>query len=227
MHDPVRPPNRLGRITGLLALAVLALLALPSLAAAAKDRNHDKIPDRWEKQHNLSLNVNQARRDQDSDNLVNLKEFRGGMDPRDGDSDDDGIDDSDEGAGTIASFDPATGELTIDTFGQGTATGLVTDVTEISCDSGDDDATDDHGGHGNEPGDDHGGQGNGGDDPSGSNSEDEPGHGGHGGDDRALRSDDGGVPCTTDDLQPGAPVHEAELELEHGTATWSKVELLK
>jgi hypothetical protein len=125
------------------------------------------------------------------------------MDPRDGDSDDDGIDDSDEGAGTIASFDPATGELTIDTFGQGTSTGLVTDVTEISCDNGDDDATDDHGGHGNEPGDD------------------------HGGDDRALRSDDGGVPCTTDDLQPGAPVHEAELELEHGTATWSKVELLK
>ncbi len=151
--------------------------------AAAKDRNHDRIPDRWEKQHNLSLKVDQARRDQDRDSLVNLKEFRAGMDPRDDDSDDDGIEDSDEGAGTVASFDAATGELTIDMFGQGTATGQVTDVTEISCDGGDD-SVDDNGGNdpsGTEPG--HGGQG--GDDPTGT--EDDPGHGGHGGDDPALR----------------------------------------
>ena len=43
----------------LAALAALALLALPSFAAA-KDRNNDRIPDRWEKRHDLSLKVSQA-----------------------------------------------------------------------------------------------------------------------------------------------------------------------
>ena len=44
---------RLGGVL-LAALGALALLALPSVAAA-KDRNHDRIPDRWEKRHHLSL----------------------------------------------------------------------------------------------------------------------------------------------------------------------------
>lgn len=224
MNHPVPFRTRAGRLAGMIVLAVLAVLVLPSLAAA-KDRNHDRIPDRWEKRNHLSLKVNQARRDQDGDDLVNLKEFHAGMNPRDDDSDDDGVEDSDEGAGTVASFDEATGELSIDVFGRGTVSGQVTDATEISCDNGDDDTTDDHGGQGQEPGDDHGGQG--GDDPAGSTSEGESGHHGHGGDDPSLRTDGGSVQCSTADLQPGAPVHEAELELEGGTATWEKVELLK
>ena len=52
------------------ALDALAMLAIPS-AAAAKDRTHDHIPDRWEKRHHLSLKVNQAQRDQDRDQLRN------------------------------------------------------------------------------------------------------------------------------------------------------------
>ncbi len=50
-----RHGNR-ARLSGVLlaALGALALLALPSVAAA-KDRNHDRIPDRWEHHHRLSL----------------------------------------------------------------------------------------------------------------------------------------------------------------------------
>ena len=67
------------RIRSLLVLAasclgLIAILAAPS-GAAAKDRNHDRIPDRWERHHHLSLGVNQAHRDQDRDNLGNRGEF--------------------------------------------------------------------------------------------------------------------------------------------------------
>jgi hypothetical protein len=70
------------------ALAVLGVLILPS-AASARDRNHDRIPDRWEKKHDLSLHVKQTRRDQDNDGLRNLAEFKSHTDARDKDSDDD------------------------------------------------------------------------------------------------------------------------------------------
>ena len=73
-------PYRTNRLAVAIALGVLAILALPSLAAA-KDRNNDRIPDRWEKRHDLSLHVKQTRRDQDSDNLKNLGEFRHGTNP--------------------------------------------------------------------------------------------------------------------------------------------------
>ena len=61
-------------IAVLAVFAVLAVLALPAMAAA-KDRNHDRIPDRWEKRHHLSLTVKQTGRDQDSDQLRNRAEF--------------------------------------------------------------------------------------------------------------------------------------------------------
>src|SRR3954447_581290 len=92
----------------LVAAAALAMLALPGIAAA-RDGNHDRIPDRWEKRHHLSLQVNQAGRDQDRDHMGNRDEFLAGDNPRDRDSDDDGVTDGEENAGTIASFDTATG----------------------------------------------------------------------------------------------------------------------
>jgi hypothetical protein len=198
---PATPRSRLS--SGLLALSalILAALALPAIASA-KDRNHDRIPDRWERAHHLSLKVKQTRRDQDRDGLVNLREFQAGMDPRDDDSDDDGTGDADEGAGKIASYDSASGELIIDVFGGGEVRGLVTADTLIRCD--DDDTGDDHGGQS-------------GDDPAGS--EQEPGHGGHGGDDRRA------VTCSAADLTPGASVHEAELRTVGSEAIWKKVEL--
>src|SRR3954449_1285786 len=107
-------PHRL-TTCAVAVLGLLALLALPG-AAAAKDGNHDRIPDRWEKRHHLSTAVNQARHDQDRDHLRNRAEFLAGDNPRDRDSDDDGVIDGNENAGTIDSFDSATGRLVIDLF---------------------------------------------------------------------------------------------------------------
>jgi Bacterial TSP3 repeat len=190
------------------ALGIVAILALPALASAkARDRNHDGIPDRWEKRHHLSLHVNQAHRDQDRDRLNNLGEFQNGTNPRDADTDNDGLSDGQEteagddptdndtdgdgvpdgqeNAGTIASFDGTT--LTINLFDGNTMTGQVNDSTEIECDhsQGDAQASDEHGSSGDE------GSG----DSQGSDE----------GDQQAAN-------CGTADLIPGAPVHEAELE---------------
>jgi hypothetical protein len=229
----------LGMTLFALVLGALALLAMPGLAAA-KDRNHDRIPDRWEKRHDLSLTVNQARHDQDGDHLRNRGEFLAGDNPRDRDSDDDGMMDGSEQAGTIASFDAATGRLVIDLFGSDTIAGFVTDETEIKCEgqhssasvssegpgSGEAEPGDDHGGEGElEPGDDNGGEGeepgddNGGDDQgdnSGPGSDSSgPGHDG----------DHGDRICTTAELVPGAVVEEAELKVSGGQATFDEVEL--
>jgi hypothetical protein len=47
-----------GLLGGLVVMIVgLLVVALPG-AATARDRNHDKIPDRWEKRHHLSLHKN-------------------------------------------------------------------------------------------------------------------------------------------------------------------------
>jgi len=210
------------RFTALTAalIGALAILALPSLAAA-KDRNHDRIPDRWEKHHHLSLNVNQAGRDQDGDQLRNRAEFLAGDNPRDRDSDDDGVIDGNENAGTISSFDAASGKLTIALFGGDTLSGLVNGETEIECehehstastsDRGGDNPGDQQGEE--EPGDDKGGENEPGDD-NGDNSG--PGRGG---------DDNGEATCTAADLVAGTVVQEAELRAANGTATFEKVEL--
>jgi hypothetical protein len=190
-------------------LGAIALVAVPA-AAAAKDRNHDRIPDRWEQRHHLSLQVNQAHRDQDGDQLRNRAEFLAGDNPRDADSDNDGIEDGQENAGTVESFDAASGKLTIALFGGETISGLVTEATEIKCEHsagasasdageggssgpgrGEEEPGDDHG-EGVEPGDDHGGE---------------------------------SATCTTTGLVPGAVVQQAEIEVEHGTASFHEVEL--
>jgi hypothetical protein len=243
---------RLGMTWLALALGALALLAMPSLAAA-KDRNHDRIPDRWEKRHKLSLKVNQARKDQDRDQLRNRAEFLAGTDPRDVDSDDDGTDDGDEQAGTIASFDAETGRLAIDLFGDDTIAGFVTDSTEIKCEddgsaaSASSEGSDEGEGEGEEePGDDNSGEGeeepdedsSGPDDEGEEESEDDSsgpsedsgpgsedsGHEGEHSDDDGEHGDDDRL-CTTAELVPGAVVEEAELKLSDGRAVFEEVEL--
>jgi hypothetical protein len=77
---------------------LLVAFALPAGAQAASDRNHDRIPDRWERAHHLSLRVNQAKRDQDRDGLVNRSEYLDHTNPRRRDSDRDGILDGREDA---------------------------------------------------------------------------------------------------------------------------------
>jgi hypothetical protein len=215
-------------LVGALLVAALGIMALmlPGIAAA-KDRNHDNIPDRWEKKHGLSLRVNQAHRDQDRDKLVNRQEWKAGDDPLDSDSNDDGTPDGQEDAGTIASFDGTT--LTINLFHGQTVSGLVTDGTEIKCDNGDDQGDEDGDGQG---GGDQSGPG-GGDDKAAAHSrakdggsDDDSGDDDQGDDDQGDgdQGDDGHT-CSTADLVPGAVVQEASLELANGDAVFDEIEL--
>jgi hypothetical protein len=184
-------------LIALLALAPAALAGRSGHRCTRADRNHDKIPDRWECSHHLSLRVKQTRRDQDRDGLNNLAEFRdgtnprdpdtdndriddgdevrAGLNPRDSDTDNDGDQDGDEGAGTIDSFE--NGVLTIKLFGGGTLTGQVTGATEIECEG---------------------------------SAENE-------------NEDENERNCTTADLTPGATVHEGEVE----NGVFDEVELVK
>jgi len=134
-------------------------------------------------------------------------------------------------SGTIQSFDADTGRLTIVLLNEEAVSGLVTDRTRIKREDehspdvtasrshlrhGEEEPGDDNGGHGEEPGDDNGGGDNSG--PGNSNSAGGSGPSGH--DDNGT-----GANCTTSDLIVGAEVTDAELEIEHGGATWDEVEL--
>ncbi len=145
-----------------------------------------------------------------------------------------------EEAGTITSFDPATGRLTIALSDGETASGLVTEETRIRCEGADDhradrrdhgggdssggrgsESGDDDGGRGDESGDDHGGRGN---EPG----DDNGGNGNEPGDDNGgeASAETGEAPsCTTASLTPGAFVGEAELRLGSGAAVFAEVEL--
>lgn len=201
------------RVRKAIFAAALMLVAALVVAgpAAAKDRNNDRIPDHWEKQNRLSLEVKQTKRDQDRDGLNNLSEFRSDSDPRSDDSDDDGTEDGDENAGTITSFDGTT--LTIDLFGGGSVTGTVDESTEVKCDheSGQD-ASDESNAREGEDGNGHDGQG------------DDEDHSGPGHD--AQGDENGGDDeCTVDDLAVDVVVHEAELHLRNGAAVFDEIEL--
>jgi len=215
----------------ILALALVAALGVVSSASAkGRDRNHDRLPDRWERAHHLSLKVKQGKRDQDRDGLNNRGEFRAKTNPRDDDTDNDGVEDGDENAGTITSFED--GVLTIALAQGGELSGTVDDETEVECHSrgdlrartsehgsddsgpsdssgpGDDGEGDDHGddGPGHDAGDDHG--------------DDEDG------DDVNEDGEDDDDACTADALTAGTKVHEAELEVTSAGRHWSELELI-
>jgi hypothetical protein len=223
----------------LIATALAAAVMLVPAAAQARhhrasaDRNHDRIPDRWERKHHLSLKVKQTKRDQDHDGLNNLGEFREGTNPRDRDSDNDGVKDGDENPGKIEKFE--NGVLTITLTSGGSISAKVVDRTEIECKSaptatasehGDNEdnsgpgstnsgreGDDNHGDRENEAGDDHGDRENeAGDD--------------HGNDENENENEQEGN-CTTADLTPGTTVHEAHIVLVGGSAVFRQVELIK
>jgi hypothetical protein len=206
----------------LIGCAALALvLALPGVASAKRgDRNHDRIPDRWERAHHLSVRVNQARRDQDHDGLRNRAEFRAGDNPRDADTDNDGIRDGQEHAGRVTSFQG--GMLTIEVFGGSPLTGQVTADTEIECHGTTATAAHNDSGDGENGDGQFGNQG-----PSDGNQagDGEDDHGDHG--DRGDReNDDGeGQACPDGALAPGAVVQEAELRVTSAGTVFTQIEL--
>jgi hypothetical protein len=125
-------------------------------------------------------------------------------------------------AGTIQSFDPASGVLTIDLTGGGSASGLVTPRTHIHCDNGRHKGR--HGlrhhlRHGEgEPGDDHH-----------ANGDDPPGHDGTapGRSEGPGKGAEHGERCSTDDLTAGKTVKFANLVLVDGKAIFTLVALPK
>ena len=210
------------------AVAAMAL-SLAALAAigVAKDRNKDGLPDRWEKRHHLSLKVDQARRDQDSDALRNRGEYEAGMDPQDADTDGDGVEDGDEGAGTITAWDPDTGELTINMFGGDSVTGTVTDDTQIECRNDDGAEPDEEGVEealrpaGPPPADSDDATA----DESGETGPPAGGAGPHHGPDQAGEHDCDGSNCSVDDLAVDGVVSEASLKVTSDGLVFDEIEL--
>ena len=150
------------------------------------------------------------------DHLRNRAEFLAGDNPRERDTDDDGVLDGEENAGTIASFDADNGQAGDRplrrrhgqrhghrTKPRSSASTRASSVSASDSSLGEDNSGDDTG----------------------------PGWPGER---RSSRADDNGgdnsgpgssANCTTADLTAGAVVQEAELEIENGTATFEEVEL--
>jgi hypothetical protein len=203
----------------LLAATCAAVLVFPTAGMArghSGDRNGDRIPDRWERAHHLSLKVNQAKRDQDHDGLRNRAEFMAGDDPRDADTDNDGTKDGKEKAGQVVSF--TGGVLIVHLFNGDDVKGTVDDKTEIECEHADATApaapaaraADDGPGHGDDER--HGdGDHNDGEHHDGENDdnddEDQPG-------------------CDATKLTAGAVVGEAELKATADGLRFTKIELV-
>lgn len=209
---------------GVLATAILALLvvSLPGIATA-KDQNGDRIPDRWERSHKLSLNKDQRKLDQDRDGLKNRGEWRAGTSPRDKDSDGDGVSDLKEKAGVISAFDAETGELTLTLYAGGELSGSVTDETRVKCQS---DGAGEEGTE--EPAERHGGVE--GEDGSGDETSEQgqgrPGHGGpgHGGPGEGGKGCGGD--CSVEDLAAGVEITEAVVQYTASGKVFRELEIV-
>jgi hypothetical protein len=227
------------RTFSVAAAGALALLLVAfGGTAVAKDRNHDQIPDKWEKKFGLSLSVNQANKDQDRDHVDNLNEFQEGTNPRVKDTNHngrpDGLEDSDhDGLNNQSEDQTANLPNDQDTDNDGVMDGAENagvihsfDGTTLTIDlagggqvSGTVDAstaikceTEDQ-----QEADDSSG-------PTASRSSDsadDESADDQSGDDQS--GDDGGSVCTTADLTPGTTVHEADLQ---GT-TFEEIDLVK
>jgi hypothetical protein len=79
-----------------LPMVVLAYLAATVSARAPRDRDHDRLPDRWERRHDLSTSTPSAMRDPDGDHLRNRRELRLRTHPRQADTDRDRLRDGAE-----------------------------------------------------------------------------------------------------------------------------------
>ena len=125
------PAGRAAAVTAALAAAGVFGMTGPA-SGAARDSDHDGMPNRWEVAHHLDAHRANARGNPDHDGLSNLAEYRHHTNPRDEDTDNDGDDDGDEVRDGRASTNPRVA----DTDGDGIDD--ANDDSEDNC-QGDDD----------------------------------------------------------------------------------------
>jgi hypothetical protein len=236
----------------LFGVVLAALLAVPGAALAkSRDRDHDKLPDKWEHKFHLSTHHKSAKGDPDKDGLDNRGEFKARTNPRKADTDRDGIDDAnddqdDDGVDNVDEQHEGTNPRdrdsdndgvedgdevagTVDSFVEDPAnpgTGVLTiKLADDSTISGKVDSTTEiecRAPRGEDEGDDDGAMHE--RHGSGDDNEDNSGPGRDG---EGDRGGDDERDCTTADLTAGTPVHEAELDGSGDNAVFEEVKLLK
>jgi hypothetical protein len=219
------------RLTLFISVALaLLVFAIPATAGAKRshhksshhrvaDRNHNGIPDRWEHK----FRVHTASGDPDRDGVTNIGEFHNGTNPRDADTDNDGVDDGNDDAnddgikdgeeqsGVVDTFDATTGKLTVKLVNGDSLTGTVNGDTEIDCEQTADTRHD---------GESESGDANSSPDSTNSGDDDNNDQG----DDNNDQGENEGN-CGTDALAPQTIVKEAELRLTSGGAVFEEIKL--
>lgn len=227
----------------LFGVALVALLAVPGAAMAkSHDRDHDKLPDKWEHKFHLSTHHKSAKGDPDKDGLNNRGEFKSRTNPHNSDSDRDGIDDAnddqdDDGVDNRDELgehtNPCDHDSDDDGVGDGEETaGTVVSFVEDSANPGTgvltikladestssgkvDSTTEIECRTAGDDGERH--ERDGADDDNGG----EDDHSGPG------RGEDDESQCSTADLTAGTAVHEAELHGSGDQAVFEEIKLLK
>jgi hypothetical protein len=93
MHAIEATQRSLSMLWKFAAVPVLALSCFvgPVSTASAVDRDHDGLPDRWEREYRLSTTHRSSGADRDRDGLTNFREYRLRTNPRRKDTDRDGL----------------------------------------------------------------------------------------------------------------------------------------
>jgi hypothetical protein len=236
----------------LFGVVLAALLAVPGAAMAkSRDRDHDKLPDKWEHKFHLSTHKKSAKGDPDKDGLNNAGEFKSKTNPRKADTDRDGVNDAnddqdDDGVDNVDEQSEGTNPCDHDSDNDGVddgnetagtvvsfvedsanpGTGVLTiKLADNSTISGKVDSTTEIECRTARTGDDaatH--ERHGADDGPNHDAGDDNG-GDHSGPGRGGDDNDGN--CTTADLTAGTAVHEAELHGSGDSAVFEEVKLLK
>jgi Bacterial TSP3 repeat len=81
------------RPAALMLLVPLAVLMPLASGRMFRDRDHDHLPDKWEKRYHISTHQRSTKRDPDHDRLTNLREYKAHTNPRRADTDRDGLND--------------------------------------------------------------------------------------------------------------------------------------